>query len=167
MYAQRLASWREPGAAAAPPRRWQTQAAQRSSQPRWPARSALQASWLLWLMLLWRGAACASPASSRILEEVERWEAPAAAPAAPKSLFDQQGDALLEFAGSLQDPYQALLPWSGASHPCGDDGARSQPWPGVSCDEPLGSVLGVDLSSRGLSGQLGASLAALDALRTV
>ena len=48
-----------------------------------------------------------------------------------------------------------------------DDGARSQPWPGVSCDEPLGSVLGVDLSSRGLSGQLGASLAALDALRTV
>jgi hypothetical protein len=82
------------------------------------------------------------------------------------------GAALLDFAQSLADPGQALLTWIPDTHPCGGSGstagarsAAGQPWPGITCDEPLGSVMALDLSGRGLSGLLGPSLAALGTLR--
>lgn len=42
-----------------------------------------------------------------------------------------------------------------------------KPWPGVACDEPAGNVIGLDLSSKGLGGQLDTSLAQLDTLRSI
>jgi hypothetical protein len=57
--------------------------------------------------------------------------------------------------------------WHAGSHPCGAGGNRSLPWPGVACDSQLGSIISLDISSRGLAGQIGGSLAALDALRSM
>jgi hypothetical protein len=195
-----------------------------------PARGAAAAAALCVCasaLLLCHGAGAVSPASSRILEEVEQAggaAAAAAAAAAPAPAFDPQGAArpragaparahapprarmrrawrkrrvppapcalpragaaLLEFARGLQDPSEALLTWTADTHPCGGaagtasgagavpprgaarDAAR-RPWPGVSCDAPLGSVVGLDLAGRGLRGELGASLAVLDTLRSM
>lgn len=77
------------------------------------------------------------------------------------------GAALLQFISGIRDPYQSLLLWSNESHPCGDEGSRLGPWPGITCDAVSGSVVGIDLSSRGLSGQLSPSLADLDTLTSM
>lgn len=158
-----------------------------------PAMMPRPMALLCWL-LLWRGAACVTSASSRILEEV----APSAADAdggvgvgggvggVGESAtgvdngggggdsfnlppFDAQRDALLRFASGLADPHQSLATWrSGPGHPCGAAaGARPGPWTGVDCDEPRGSVVGLDLSGRGLGGTLGASLVEIATLRSM
>lgn len=76
------------------------------------------------------------------------------------------GAALLRFAARLHDPHQALLLWAPGTHPCGD-AATARAWPGVECDERAGSVVALDLSSRGLGGTLDASLAELATLRSM
>jgi hypothetical protein len=77
------------------------------------------------------------------------------------------GDALLEFAAALSDPHDALATWAPGSHPCGDSAGHARPWPGIECDAPAGSVVGLDLSGKGLGGQLGASLADVETLRSM
>lgn len=134
---------------------------------------------LLCLLLLWRGAAGVSSAASRVLEEAPPADGSGstAGPATTK-VFDPQTAALLRFAAGLVDPHESLVTWAPetAGHPCGGvadgagdsaGGAAAAPWPGVECDEPRGSVIGVDLAGRGLEGTLGASLAELPALRSM
>jgi len=86
-------------------------------------------------------------------------------PRHPKLHAHTTAAVLLEFARGLVDRHEVLLLWADGAHPCGDTTARLRPWPGVACNEPLGRVIGIDLSGRGLEGTLGAGLASLDTLR--
>jgi hypothetical protein len=77
------------------------------------------------------------------------------------------GAALLEFAAGLSDPHDALALWAAGSHPCGGAAGAARPWPGVACDAPAGSVVGLGLAGRGLGGRLGPSLAGIGTLRSM
>lgn len=102
------------------------------------------------------------------------FSAPAATHDAGRALLDlkQAVTSTSSHSTATADPFRSshlatglLALWSNESHPCGDASNNYQPWPGVLCDEPEGSVLAIDLRNQSLAGTLPSTLNWLSALR--
>jgi hypothetical protein len=87
-------------------------------------------------------------------------------PPPPKLGCHAAGQALVDVAAALSPVRNdVFLLWGPDSHACGDMRNNNRSWPGVTCDQVAGNVVGLDLSGRNLTGTLPAALARLPALR--
>ncbi|CAO2189823.1 unnamed protein product [Urochloa humidicola] len=69
--------------------------------------------------------------------------------------------ALLSLKSSLVDPAGALRPWTYAAAATHSPAPPWCAWPGVTCDDATGDVVGIDLSRRNLSGDFPVTAARL------